>query len=144
VRYNVKDDSCIPELSEAFKRSLVKVLEDSSARERMPLILVPLFPASPLGSFHRISTVIVLSPSIAACVTIYQVSLMTTEENIRALSRRVTAAPENSEEFQAVMDKIRANVKARAARGRERTDTIRRTLSHSQNADERTYSAERF
>ena len=69
---------------------------------------------------------------------------MTTEENIRALSRRVTAAPENSEEFQAVMDKIRANVKARAARGRERTDTIRRTLSHSQNADERTYSAERF
>ena len=44
---------------------------------------------------------------------------MTTEENIRALSRRVADSPENSKEFRAVMDKLRANVKARAARGRE-------------------------
>jgi hypothetical protein len=44
---------------------------------------------------------------------------MTTEENIRALSRRVTDAPENSKEFRAVMEKLGANLKARAARGRE-------------------------
>jgi hypothetical protein len=49
---------------------------------------------------------------------------MTTEENLRVLSRRVTDAPENSEEFQVVMDKLRANVKARAARERERLAAI--------------------
>ena len=45
---------------------------------------------------------------------------MSIEENIRALSRRVTDAPENSKEFRAVMDKLRENLKDRAARGREK------------------------
>ena len=59
---------------------------------------------------------------------------MTTEENLRVLSRRVTDAPENSEEFQVVMDKLRANVKARAARERERLAVIQGMLPYSEEA----------
>jgi hypothetical protein len=58
---------------------------------------------------------------------------MTTEENIRSLSRRVTDAPEDSKEFRAVMDKLQANVKARAARERERLAAIQGMLPHSEN-----------
>jgi len=53
---------------------------------------------------------------------------VTTEENIRALSRRVADSPENSKEFRAVMDKLRANVKARAARGREQLAEFQKAL----------------
>jgi hypothetical protein len=53
---------------------------------------------------------------------------MTTEENIRALSRRVTDAPENSKEFRVVMDKLRANLKERAARGREQLAEFQKAL----------------
>jgi hypothetical protein len=53
---------------------------------------------------------------------------MTTEENIRALSRRVTDAPENSKEFRAVMDKFRANLKERAARGRAQLAEFQKAL----------------
>jgi hypothetical protein len=53
---------------------------------------------------------------------------MTTEENIRALSRRVTDAPENSKEFRVVMDKLRANLKARAAHGREKLAEFQKEL----------------
>jgi hypothetical protein len=53
---------------------------------------------------------------------------MTTEESIRALSRRVTDAPENSKEFRTVMDKLRANVKERAARGREQLAEFQKAL----------------
>jgi hypothetical protein len=59
---------------------------------------------------------------------------MTTEENIRVLSRRVTDAPEDSKEFRVVMDKLRANVKARAARERERLAAIQRMLPYSEEA----------
>jgi hypothetical protein len=58
--------------------------------------------------------------------------IMTTEENIRALSRRVTDAPENSKEFRVVMDILRENLKARAARGRERRAEFQRALQHSE------------
>ena len=44
---------------------------------------------------------------------------MSTEDKIRALSRRMTDAPEESDEFQAVVDSLRASIKARAAHGRE-------------------------
>lgn len=53
---------------------------------------------------------------------------MTTEENIRALSRRVTNAPENSKEFRAVMEKLRGNLKERAARGREQLAEFQKAL----------------
>ena len=84
-----------------------------------------------LLSFCRISTVIPLSPSFAARATLLG---MTTEENIRALSRRVTDAPENSKEFRAVVDKLRANLKARAARERERVAALQRALPPSEDA----------
>jgi hypothetical protein len=64
---------------------------------------------------------------------------MTTEENIRALSLRMTAAPENSEEFRIVMDELRAGMKASAARGREKIAALKRVLSHSEDAKEITY-----
>jgi hypothetical protein len=64
---------------------------------------------------------------------------MTTEENIRALSLRVTAAPENSEEFRIVMDELRAGMKASAARGREKIAALKRVLPHSEDAKEITY-----
>ena len=53
---------------------------------------------------------------------------MSIEENIRALSRRVTDAPENSKEFRAVMDKLRENLKDRAARGREKMAQFQKAL----------------
>jgi hypothetical protein len=58
--------------------------------------------------------------------------IMTTEENIRVLSRRVTDAPENSKEFRAVMDILRENLKARAERGREKLAEMQRALQHSE------------
>jgi hypothetical protein len=78
--------------------------------------------------------VIALSPSIAARARLL---LMTTEGNIRVLSRRVTDAPENSKEFRDVMDKLRANVKARAAREREKLAAIQRMLPYSEDASSR-------
>ena len=54
--------------------------------------------------------------------------IMTTEENIRALSRRLTDAAEDSKEFRAVMDKFRANLKDRAARGREQLAQFQKAL----------------
>jgi hypothetical protein len=62
---------------------------------------------------------------------------MTTEEIIRVLSRRVTDAPENSKEFHDVMDKLRANVKARAARERERVSATHSVLLYSEDASSR-------
>ena len=59
---------------------------------------------------------------------------MATEENIRALSRRVTDAAENYEEFRAVMDSLRANVKARAARERDKVAAMQRVLPPSEDA----------
>jgi len=59
---------------------------------------------------------------------------MTTEENIRSLCRRLTDAPENSKEFRDVVDKLRANVKARAARERERLAAVQGMLPYSQDA----------
>ena len=56
---------------------------------------------------------------------------MNTEENIRILSRRVTDAPEDSKEFRDVMDRLRANVKARAARGREQLAEFQRAFQQS-------------
>ena len=76
-------------------------------------------------------TVIALSPSIGARARLLP---MTTEEHIRVLSRRVTDAPENSKEFRAVMEKLRANVKARAARERERVAAMQRVLPYSEEA----------
>jgi len=54
--------------------------------------------------------------------------IMTAEEKIRALSRRVTDAPENSKEFRAVMEKLRVSVKERAARGREQLAEFQKAL----------------
>jgi hypothetical protein len=76
-------------------------------------------------------------PSIAKYRGACQTLAMTTEENIRALSRRVTDAPENSKEFRAVMDKLRANVKARAARERERVAAMQSVLPYSEDASSR-------
>ena len=59
---------------------------------------------------------------------------MTTEDNIRVLCRRLTDAPENSKEFRNVVDKLRASVKARAARERERLAAIQGILPYSQDA----------
>jgi hypothetical protein len=68
---------------------------------------------------------------------------MATEENIRALSRRVTDAPENSKEFRAVMDELRATIKARAARGREKLAALQSALPPSEEL-KKPYSADRF
>ena len=77
---------------------------------------------------------IALSPSIAAPARLLR---MTTEDSIRALSRRLTDAPENSKEFRAVMEKLRANVKARAARERERVAAAQSVLRYSEDASSR-------
>jgi hypothetical protein len=53
---------------------------------------------------------------------------MTTEKNIRALSRRVTDAPENSKKFRAVMYSLRASIQARAERGREKLAEFQKEL----------------
>jgi hypothetical protein len=64
---------------------------------------------------------------------------MTTEENIRSLCRRLTDAPENSKELRDVVDKLRATVKARAARERERLAVIE-MLPYSEDAYSRSES----
>jgi hypothetical protein len=96
----------------------------------------------PHGTIIRNEATFILSnlygdPSIAKYRGACQTLPMTTEENIRALSRRVTDAPENSKEFQAVMDKLRANVKARAARERERVAAMQSVLPYSEDASSR-------
>jgi len=58
---------------------------------------------------------------------------MTSEENIRALSLRVTAAPENSEEFRVAMEELRAALAASAARGREKIAALQKALPHFEN-----------
>jgi hypothetical protein len=75
--------------------------------------------------------------SIAKYCGACQTLPMTTEENIRVLSRRVTDAPEYSKEFRAVMDKLRANVKARAAREREKVAALQGVFPHSEDASSR-------
>jgi hypothetical protein len=57
---------------------------------------------------------------------------MSTEDNILAFSRRITDAPEDSKEFRDVMDRLRANLKARAARGREHLAQFQKSLQHSE------------
>jgi hypothetical protein len=54
---------------------------------------------------------------------------MTSEEHIRALSVRLSAAPENSEEFRIAMDELRAALKASAARGREKIAALQNAPS---------------
>ena len=84
--------------------------------------------AGRLPPYCRIPTEFTLSPARGvACQTLP----MDTEENIRALSRRVTDAPEDSKEFLDVMDKLRATVKARAARGREQLAVFQRAFQGS-------------
>ena len=58
---------------------------------------------------------------------------MTSEENIRLLSIRVTAAPENSDEFRVAMDELRAALAASAARGRAKIAALQKALPHSEN-----------
>jgi hypothetical protein len=58
---------------------------------------------------------------------------MTSEENIRALSLRVTVAPENSEEFQVAMDELRAALAASVACGRAKIAALQKALPHSEN-----------
>jgi len=57
---------------------------------------------------------------------------MTSEENIRVLSQRVTAAPEDSEEFRIAMEELRAALAASAARGHAKIAALQKALPHSE------------
>jgi hypothetical protein len=92
------------------------------------------YPSGLLILPYRASSNLYSDRSIAEYRGACQTLPVTTEENIRALSRRVTDAPENSEEFRAVVDKLRANLKARAARERERVAALQRALPPSEDA----------
>ena len=59
---------------------------------------------------------------------------MTSEEEIRALSLRVTAAPDNSEEFRVAMDELRAALKASATSGHDKVAALKqRSFPQSEN-----------
>lgn len=53
---------------------------------------------------------------------------VTSEEYVRALSLRVAAAPENSEELRTAMDELRAALKASVGRGRDKIAAMRKTI----------------
>jgi hypothetical protein len=55
---------------------------------------------------------------------------MNSEEQIRKLSLRVTAAPEDSEEFGVVLDQLRTGVKDSAERERERIRVVKSLSDH--------------
>ena len=50
---------------------------------------------------------------------------MTSEEQVRALSLRVAAAPANSEEFRVAMDELHAALKASATSGHEKVVALK-------------------
>jgi hypothetical protein len=56
---------------------------------------------------------------------------MNYEEHIRALSLRVTTAPEGSEEFKVAIDELRAALKASVDRGRARIAELQSVLPRS-------------
>jgi hypothetical protein len=59
---------------------------------------------------------------------------MTSEEQIRVLSLRVTAAPDNSEEFRVAIDELHAALKASAASGHDKVAALKqRSFPQSEN-----------
>ena len=59
---------------------------------------------------------------------------MSTQENLQGLSRRITDAPKNSEEFWEVemMDRLRANLQACEARARDQLAEFQSSIQHSE------------
>jgi hypothetical protein len=58
---------------------------------------------------------------------------MTSEEQIRVLSQRVAAAPDNSEEFRLAMMQLRAALDANTVRAREKIAAMQKAFPHSEN-----------